>query len=290
MKFVNTLFAFLISVAVSTLALAEELTMVWQTSGIPQPESIVFDKQRNQYYVSSVNGNPLEADGKGGIALVSGDGKLLDAEWVAGLNAPKGLALVKDTLYVADIDHLVVIDVTNQRIKNRIPANNAKFLNDVVAQNNGTVYVSDTFTSTIYQLKDEQLSVWLQDEQLKAPNGLFIKGKHLYVGAWGTNIQPDFSTDEDGLLIKVHLNSKAITEVSSAPVGQLDGVEKLSGGKWLATDWLAGELMVLDKSGDPLQVFSLGQGSADLTYHKGQGQKLILVPMMLNNEVRAYKF
>ncbi len=48
-------------------------------------------------------------------------------DWVTGLNAPKGMALVKNTLWVADVDQMVAIDITEGKILKSIPVEGAGF-------------------------------------------------------------------------------------------------------------------------------------------------------------------
>src|SRR5690606_27467662 len=62
------------------------------------------------------------------------------------LNAPKGMALVGDTLWVADIDAVRAFDVNtgNQLASIELASQRATFLNDAVAGPDGTVYITDS--------------------------------------------------------------------------------------------------------------------------------------------------
>ena len=80
-----------------------------------------------------------------------------------------------DRLYVADIDQLVAIDTKAGTVVKRWPAAGAKFLNDVVADPQGRVLVSDMVTNQIWMLDGDQFSVWLHDAKLEDPNGLQFK-------------------------------------------------------------------------------------------------------------------
>jgi len=55
-------------------------------------------------------------------------------------------------LYVSDITDLVEIDIASGKIIKRFNGPGSSFLNDVVADNLGNIYVSDTGTNTIYKL------------------------------------------------------------------------------------------------------------------------------------------
>ena len=48
--------------------------------------------------------------------------------------------------------NLVEIDIDNGKIMKRFNAPGSVFLNDVVSDNQGNIYVSDTITNTIYKL------------------------------------------------------------------------------------------------------------------------------------------
>jgi hypothetical protein len=97
-----------------------------------QPESALFDTQRKVVYASNVAGDANAKDGVGFISKISPDGKLIELEWVKGLNAPKGMVMKGDKLYVSDVDQLVEIDIDKGEVSNRWNAEGSKFLNDTV--------------------------------------------------------------------------------------------------------------------------------------------------------------
>src|SRR6185312_17381133 len=103
----------------------------------------------------NVNGKPTQKDQNGFISKVSpANGSIIELNWVTGLNAPKGIATSnnKSTLYVSDITDLVEINIDNGKIMKHFNAPGSAFLNDVVSDNQGNIYVSDTITNTIYKL------------------------------------------------------------------------------------------------------------------------------------------
>ncbi len=265
-----------------------EFTVAWTLKeGLDTPESVVYDETRKQLYVSNVQGNPPEKDGKGYIAIVSLEGKLIKSQWVSGLNAPKGMAVVKDTLYVTDIDKLIEIDIKEGKVINQYPAKDAQFLNDISADKLGNVYVSDMFTDTIWCLCQSKFDVWLHASELESPNGLFAEETRLVVGTWGVRTD-GFNTSSAGHLKAVDYTSKKVETLSGEkPVGHLDGVMSDGAKGYLATDWMAGKLFQVDVAQTVHELMSLGQGSADATYLVEQ--KLLLVPMMMQNQVKAFK-
>lgn len=260
---------------------------VWAAEGFKNPESVLYDEARQIFYVSNVNGAPTDKDGAGHISKLTADGVVLEAEWITGLNAPKGLVMRGDQLFVSDIDQLVAIDLNIGEIAGSWDAEGAKFLNDPAVGDDGRVFVSDMLTNSIYVLDGDSLSLWLQDEALQHPNGLRIEEGRLLIAPWGKDLQEDFSTKVLGHLIAVDLASKAISNVGSgAPVGNLDGLEPDGQGNWLVTDWVAGALYRIKADGSFEKLIDLNQGSADLEVIEKDG--LAIIPMMMDNKVVAH--
>jgi len=170
-------------IAFSTAASAPKL--LWETKGLAQPESVVEDPATGVIYVSNINGAVMQKDGNGFISRLTADGKMLERQWVKGLNSPTGLALHDRTLYAADVDQLIEINAASGEILKRYDAKGAVFLNDVVVDDDGTVYVSDTPMNTIWRLKDGSFEPWLANDALNGPNGLLIQGKTLIVASLG---------------------------------------------------------------------------------------------------------
>ncbi len=273
---------------------AKEMTaqapkLLWEQTGFKNPESMLYDKKRDVIYVSNVDGKPNNKDKKGSITLLSRDGKTAKQGWVSGLNAPKGLALVGDTLYVADIDTLVAIDVKTQKITRRYTIEKAKFLNDVAADKNGDVYVSDFLDNTIYRLHDGKIEKWLADKALETPNGLYIENGKLLVGSWGV-MTDGFATKKPGHMKSIDMATKKIESLGKGkPVGNLDGIEADGKGGYYATDWMAGSVLHIDASGKFRTLLDINPGSADLGVIHGKDSTTLLIPMMNDNVVRAYQ-
>ncbi len=269
-------------------ASAGPLSQAWETPNtLSGPESALFDAERGVIYISNVAGQPNEKDGNGFISTLSPDGAIAELKWVEGLDAPKGLALVDGKLYVSDIDTLVEIDVATGEISNRYAGEGAQFLNDVAADDSGNVYVSDMLANSVYRLSDGALSVWLQDEALENPNGLHVEGDQLIVGSWG-KMTDGFATEVPGHLKTVSLQDASIKSLGNGTaVGNLDGVESDGQGNFYVTDWMAGKLFHITPAGDAEMLLELGQGSADHEVMEAQG--LVVIPMMNDNKVTAYK-
>jgi sugar lactone lactonase YvrE len=271
-------------IAFSTAASAPEL--LWETKGLAQPESVVEDPATGVIYVSNINGAVMQKDGNGFISRLTADGKMLERQWVKGLNSPTGLALHDRTLYAADVDQLIEINAASGEILKRYDAKGAVFLNDVVVDDDGTVYVSDTPMNTIWRLKDGSFEPWLANDALNGPNGLLIQGKTLIVASLG-KVQSQGQKKELGTLLAVSLDDQKVSKVGKGElIGNLDGLQAIQPGVYLVTDWAQGALYRVDAKGKVDELIDLNQGSADLAYMPGN--KLLLIPMMLDNSLAAY--
>ncbi|MCG3203290.1 MAG: hypothetical protein NFCOHLIN_03231 [Gammaproteobacteria bacterium] len=262
-------------------------TPVWETEPVfKNPESALFDVERNVIYVSNVDGDAMGKDGHGFISRMTPDGHVTDLEWVTGLNGPKGMALVGGRLYVADIDTLVEIDIDAGTVSHRYPVPDAQFFNDATADNAGTVYVSDTMTNRIHRLYNGVFENWIEGSQLEGPNGLYATDNKLLLGTWGV-MKGGFATEVPGHIKVIDIATKAVTDFGSdKPIGNMDGIALMADGSVIATDWMAGSLMTVAQDGTVRQLLDLNQGSADLEYI--MNGSIAIVPMMADGKVIAY--
>ena len=258
--------------------------LLWEVKGLAQPESVVQDPATDSIYVSNIAGAIMQKDGNGFIAKLRPDGTFIAREWVKGLNAPTGMALHERTLYVADVDELVEINVASGEIVKRHEAKGAIFLNDVAVDQDGTVYVSDTPMNTIWRLKDGIFEPWLANDALNGPNGLLVQGDKLIVASFGK--LPDQGAPELGGLVAVDLKDQSVSKLRGDPIGNLDGLQALEPGLYLVTDWAAGGLYRVDAKGKAERLIKLNKGSADFVYFPDK--KTVLVPIMLSNALVAY--
>jgi sugar lactone lactonase YvrE len=276
----------LAAVVVAGAALAQP-KQVWEATGFDQPESAVYDSERDVLYVSNVHGDPGEKTGDGYVSKVSLDGEVVEAQWVTGLDAPLGMDIHESTLYVADIDRIVAIDVESGEITGTHPAEGAQFLNDVTADEQGRVFVSDMMGNRIYVLEDGEVQVWVESEDLESPNGLYAEGDRIVVGAWGV-MTDGFETEVPGHLKVVDFETQEVQSLGDGtPVGNLDGVEPDGEGNYLVTDWMAGKLYRITPEGEAEELLDLGQGAADHEYI--EEQRLVVIPMMNDGVVVAYE-
>lgn len=268
--------------------LAATPPVVWDVNeGIKAPESAYLDEATGVLFLSQIgDGGGDKKDGDGWISKLSPDGKVLVNKWVTGLDSPKGIRSHQGTLWVSDIDQVVAIDIAKGQITQRVKIEGAKFLNDVACGPDGTVYVSDMPVSRVYQIKDGQPSVFAEGPELENPNGLLVDDGRLILGGWGTGLKPDFSVETPGRLLALDMKTKKVTPITDKPLGNLDGIERDGHGGYVVSDWKAGKVFHVSKTGESKLLLALPQGAADHAYLIKQ--KRLILPRMMENCVTAY--
>jgi len=273
MKTLETIFLFILLLGVLSLQ-AQKLEKVWETTTeLKTPESVLYDDERDVIYVANVNGNPAEKDGNGFISILDADGNITNLKWITNLNAPKGMAIYKNKLYVSDITQLVEIDIEKGEIIKKYDAVNSVFLNDVSADNSGMIFVSDTRTARIHVLKNGELKVWIEGKPLENPNGLMVENGMLFIG--------------DNNIYKVDINTLE-TELVIKDTGGVDGLEKNNNGDFVFSNW-PGRIFI-NKNGKNIKLYDTTEeklNTADLDYDLKHD--LILVPTFFDNRIIAFR-
>ena len=255
-----------------------KLTKLWETEAtLKVPESVRLDAKRKVLYVSNIDGQPWEADGKGSIAKVGLDGKVIAAEWVTGLDCPKGLALSEDGkwLYAADIGGIVVIDVKKGKIRKKIAIPEGVQLNDLVSDGKGTLYVSDSKGKKVYVVKGDKASVYLDETVLKGPNGLLVHDGALYVL-------------DNNSLNRVEAD-KTFKVLADGMPGGVDGLENVQGGDFLVSVW-SGAVWYVSADGSKELLFdgkAVQTSTADIGWDPST--KTVYVPTFFKNSIIAFK-
>ncbi len=271
------LFAILIT---GTFAFAQQkgAKLIKKTNGFSHPESVVFDQDREFVYISNIG---EKKPGDGFISKTNLDGDVLELNWITNLNDPKGLLIQDDLLYVSDNTDLVIMDIETGSITSRIEVEGSKFLNDITADEEGNIYISDTGNSSIYKLQkdSDMVTQWLSTEELEFPNGLLVVDDHIYVAAWGK--------EEGGNLLKVSLETKEISKISRNPVGNLDGIQLNNDNNFYISDWATGDVFEIDRKGKSSKILTSEVSAGDILFHPDSGK--MVLPMNRQNSVWWYQ-
>jgi len=222
--------------------------IVVRSAGLAQPESVLHDVEADLYLVSNVSGKALEKDNDGFISRIAPDGTIKDLRFVEGgkkgvkLNAPKGMAIAGDELYVADIDEVRVFDRESGAPKRSLKIKGASFLNDIAVAPDGSVYVTDSGLEqwgpyvepngkdAVYRLDGKKATPIASGKQLGNPNGITADARGLIV------------VNKAGELCRLDAAGNR-SEVVKLPKASLDGVVQSEAGL-LISSWDAKAVFV----------------------------------------------
>lgn len=263
---------FLAGIALQSKAQTHQLVKLWETDTIvATPESVLPDFKKGILYVSLIDGGGWDVDGKGGLAKLNIDGKKYDATWISGLNAPKGMGIAGDKLYVADITEVVVVDITKGKIDKRIAWDSAKGLNDVTVDSKGIVFVSDSRTGKIWRIENDVPVLFL--ENIKGINGLKAIGEDLYIGG--------------GKTFQKANAKKELIIIAELPQG-IDGIEPVGNGDFILTAW-GGYIWYVTADGKIetlLESHAQKMNTADIGYDPVN--RIVYVPTFNAKKIIAY--
>jgi hypothetical protein len=278
----------------STLPFAPVPPILLRGVGFSSPESAVYDPVADVYLISNISGGPADADNDGFISKISPDGTLLELQWISAaaskgtLNAPKGMALVGETLFVADIDVVRAFDRSTGKPLGDVAIPSAKFLNDVAAAPDGTLYVSDTGvgkvkgsrelvgngSDAVYVI-DAQRSVaeLAKGVELGHPNGLVAQRGGVLVATASGEIYRLEASGERAPFARL--------------AGGLDGLIQTPGGRLMVSSWEAATVFI-DKPppappGEFEPFITELTSPADLGYDIKRRQ--VIVPLLEENAV-----
>ncbi len=262
------------------------------TSGLQTPESVLYDSDQDVYFISNINGQPLAVDDNGYISRVNPDTLQGDMKWIDGakpditLNAPKGMAIVGDTLYVADISVVRKFNRKTGKPEGEVAIPGSTFLNDAVSDGTA-VYVSDsglkagaggnlepTGTDAIWKITGAKAEKIASGKDLKRPNGVEWTNGKLWVVSFGTNE-----------LYQLDKGKK--TNVTTLPKGSLDGLVHLSDGSFLVSSW-DGKAVYRGKPGGVFTaVVENVNAPADIGYDTKRSR--LLIPHFMDSIVTVHQ-
>ncbi|MEY3920918.1 MAG: hypothetical protein RL634_679 [Bacteroidota bacterium] len=272
-------FVFVAMILIFSIRLhAQHLEKIWATdSTLKVPESVLLDEKNQKIFVSNIDGKgPWDKDGKGSIALLTLNGKILNAQWVTGLHAPKGMALYRDFLMVADVDSVVIIDVFKGKIIKKVYVEGAQGLNDITTDKLGNIFVSDTKSKKIFYIGLYKGDVKIYLEGLNAPNGLYFTDHTLHFV-------------DAGSFYKLGKGKEKIL-IADGMTADTDGIEQIDDKNFLISCW-SGVVWMVNVNGQKsilLDTKSEGINSADIGFD--QKNKVLYVPTFWKNNVVAYQF
>jgi len=252
-----------------------------KVTGLKTPESAVVGPD-GRIYVSEIN--EFGKDGDGQISVIGADGKA--KPYATGMDDPKGLVFSKGVLYVADKTRILKVGKGGKWsvfvAAEAFPVK-PQFLNDLEADGEGSIYVSDTGNikentgqGAVYRIaKDGKPTVVVnavKDKRVVGPNGLLMDGKDKI-------LMLDFLT---GTLYRITIKTGVMEKVAEG-FGGADGIVRTTDGTLYISDWATGRVFSLAKDGAIKLVSADFQSAADIGL--ASGGKALLVPDMKAGEL-----
>lgn len=254
--------------------------------GLRAPESVLHDRERDVYYISNINGGMLTVDGNGFISRVDAKSMQVELSWIAGgLDAPKGMALLGDTLYVSDIGGVKKFDRRTGAPRGMVRLPGSSFVNDLVTDGK-SVYASDTGiamgpgvqfietgTDAIWKIANDRAEKIASGRDLRHPNGLDVVDGKLRVVTFGSNELYE-------------LDGNKRRSIATFPGEQLDGLVTLADGSSVVTSWEADEIFRAKPRGKVSAVLASIPSPADIGYDAKRHH--LLVPRPMDNQVTVH--
>lgn len=230
-----------------SLILFFPLAHAFQLQGMDKPASFIVDHSTGTYYVSNVVGASRAKDNNAFIAKIDGSGKLIDRHFIRSskngvtLNAPKGLAISGDDLYVTDIESVRRFDKNSGKLLGTVDLAllGARDLNGLALSPDGQLFVSDTRGNTIFKIdpaKGYQVTILARGTGLSHPRGMVYETPHNRL-LIATGSQKIIAVDRRGNLLTVFKGA----------FKSLDGIDLDRQGNMIVSNSKAGEIYRIKK-------------------------------------------
>jgi hypothetical protein len=276
-------------------ATAQAPVRVTVIPGFSTPESVIWSAKEDVWFVSNINGTPTAKDGNGFISRLSRDGVIDSLRFIAGgrdsvtLNGPKGMALVGDTLWVADIDAVRAFNAhTGKPVASVELGKQATFLNDVAVGPDGTIYITDSGMGfddkgqmthpgpdRIFAISGRTSTIAAEGDWMERPNGI------TWDGANGRFILVPFGGPH---LLGWTRGVAKVDTIGTGPGGQ-DGVEFVDG-ELLVTSWADSSVFSVSSAGMKKVVTGVAS-PADIGVDQLRG--LVAIPLLTQNRVEVWR-
>lgn len=265
------------------IEIEQDRASVWDVAA--NPEAVAIGK--GVIYATHFGDelNPMEQDGDGYIASYDANGGFLE-KLVTGLDAPKGMEIIGNQVFVADVDSLLGFSIEDgSRTFSASFTGKSQFLNGLSAPDAGSLFTSATDAGMIWKV-DLTSGVFTDVAAVPNVNGISVSSDRSVIYAVQYNGQDPTS----GRLLAVNPVDGAAVPLGTY-AGLLDGVFEYKGAVYF-TDWNpagVGKILRYDLKTQATTVVmedSRIEGPADFEV---LGDGLALIPMLTGSRIMGIR-
>jgi hypothetical protein len=259
--------------------------------GFKFPESAAYDAKAKVLYVGNFGGEklaPAEKDGLGYISKVGLDGKVIEERWVPvkggePMNKPKGIWIQGDRLWVTDIDAVWIFDTKSKKGR-KLALPGVGFANDPAVMGKA-LYISDNRNDKLVKVEPADFLTAKNPTVTEVFSGIGANPNGVYPSKSGVLYFGGFLAPDKPKALYILGVSGQIKTVSD-PIGRIDGLYELPDGSLLYTDWNTSSLSHWSEKGGSKVLAAGFKGPADFTVIPGKGEMTIVVPDLVQSQLR----
>lgn len=171
------------------------------------PESITYDSLTSRYFISNTAGrNIVQRDRQGNVT-----------DFVNVGSSIHGVTVHSGRLYVCNGTRVRGYDLNSAAEVMNVQIAGSSFLNDLAADANGVLYISDFTARRIYKLNTADLNYWTYVASTgNTPNGVYVDAvrNRLLFCCWGSSAP----------IRAVNFADSSVTTLITTPYSNLDGI------------------------------------------------------------------
>lgn len=244
---------------------------------LTKPESVLYDTANKRWLASDVGQQQNMTDGK--IFILDNEGKPTDV-FIENLADPKGIIVLDGKLYVTDLTKVHIIDLATAEIIKTIDILGATFLNDIVADNNHNIYISDNASNKIFVMTAGTYDITTACT-INAPNGMMYLPE--------SNLLLIVSFDNSGKIYEYNIMTGIVKTYAKINNAYMDGIVKDNNNNFYISSWKTNSIIKYNADFTEANEFKTDiTGPADIYF--SEELNILAIPAMEEGLVYFFQF
>jgi len=197
LKFIKYIFIALIFTSVTSQVFAQ----------FSSPESVTYDSVSNRYFISNTSSSKIMQRDRNNVVT----------DFVTVGGSIHGVTVYNNKVYVCNGTRVRGYDLTTAAEVFNVLISGSAFLNDLTADANGTLYVSDFSGRRIYKVNTATQEYWIYvPNTTNTPNGVYVDAprNRLLICCWGASAP----------VRQVNFADSVISTIITTPYSNCDGI------------------------------------------------------------------